>query len=614
MRRVFTRKVCTCNALLQPSWMTDAVPPSSERSVGGDVSPDPHDEHVFGVVLLNSPVNDKWGFEEFIRLHGQLRGTKKRTTAEAPQFSFSATEGGPERSGTARPSYFICADGAYTSLQEYCVDQKRPYSASDLCDVVIGDMDSFCASSLHGPGGCFPDSAEGAGGLCTTSSIQQGDQPPHFYASVASIPTHVLDAIRRRTGEGADAFTSASPRPMPCTGILAETVDSSSSSKASSIVLPIRCQMNTDFQKAMQLLRRLHQMETAVTDPTEEVKKADYHGCLSGSVHQHTRPFTSRNTAPSGETTDSDLAGGSNVYGGARISHDKGVASLLEHFHASACADAAKIAGDSQAEEVDRVTTLLHDVMDRNSGTATAEKDASHCPPPFHPSSSSFLSSETYLRTVALPNVIALGALGGRIDHEMSVMSCVLQNAQHFHLVVLDEANMLFACWPDGVTQWLLPWPTTTASSSSPPPSVPALTCGVIPFGTVVELETTGLTWNIVCGRPHRYDGVTGTATLRFAFDAMLSTSNIVASSLVTIDLRPLSHVATPSLPFRSPDNLSTNVDATTTTPPEVLAEHDRHPTNPPTLFTVSRPPTPWLFSASSASPSLHGTDISRSN
>lgn len=50
------------------------------------------------------------------------------------------------------------------------------------------------------------------------------------------------------------------------------------------------------------------------------------------------------------------------------------------------------------------------------------------------------------MKTVILPNVAVLGALGGRFDHEMGVVCCLVRFARNFHLMVTNRSNVMFAC------------------------------------------------------------------------------------------------------------------------------------------------------------------------
>ncbi|CAD2219637.1 Thiamin pyrophosphokinase, catalytic domain/Thiamin pyrophosphokinase, vitamin B1 binding domain containing protein, putative [Angomonas deanei] len=136
------------------------------------------------------------------------------------------------------------------------------------------------------------------------------------------------------------------------------------------------------------------------------------------------------------------------------------------------------------------------------------------------------------LTAVQLPSVLVFGALGGRLDHEIAAFCCASQYSQEVNLVLLNQMNVVVACWPDGVTEWITTMDSRETESKQ--------YCGIVPFGVVQSLETAGLLYNIVYGHPDRYDGVTQTSTLDFSFKGMVSTCNEAIAKVVTIDLTPV--------------------------------------------------------------------------
>ncbi|KEG09603.1 hypothetical protein DQ04_04961050 [Trypanosoma grayi] len=199
-------------------------------------------EQVAAVVLLNSPSNGPQEYEEYLRLL-----LRKRLAPESQ---------GPSSSSHC---YFVCADGAYPRLQAYVDEQHkhrlhlRPLISFPLCDAVIGDMDSYASSS-------------GKAGIKWPLSSSYD-----AYATVDDIPTDVLSVVHERSRIAVAQFhtpsegVNASPRTSQ------EKVFEKRSAQLSlsPLHLHVRCQMTTDFMKALLLLGRLRKQypDTAVVVP-----------------------------------------------------------------------------------------------------------------------------------------------------------------------------------------------------------------------------------------------------------------------------------------------------------------------------------------------------------
>lgn len=378
------------------------------------------------VVLLNSPSVGAWELREWKRLFAAVR--------EAPQ----------PGSDDALPCYFVCADGAYSTMKRRGAELGLKNLGEP--DVVIGDMDSL---------------------NCTDPSMRAVRSGSELcFPTVAEVPRTVLELIRARALSGG----------------------------APPLFIHIACQMTTDFQKAALLVELL-----------EETFPSDFPRLC----------FSSANESVSG---------------------------VMSGYMAAYRATVGSGSDSDDPEEMHRTTSLLRDVLGE---TMTPDKD-----------------EHTLTNFLFLPNVVVFGALGGRFDHEMACANCVLQHSQRYNMLVANEFNIITACLPDGITQWL------TTMGEAPIHRVVPHKCGVIPMGTIQEMETTGLQYNVVKGRPGRYDGYTQTDGYRFAFDALISSCNTVTSPIVTVDLRPL-HQPTPALATLSV------------------------PHNPPTLLTTSPPPNP---------------------
>ncbi|KAL7711281.1 hypothetical protein N2W54_002427 [Lotmaria passim] len=523
-RQLPVRKLCSCNAVLCSPEEAKTAP----------------DTELFGVLLLNSPANTEADFAEYVRLYRLYRGGGGTEGDAVPK----------NKKGEDYSPYFICADGAYAGLKQYCaahctesdaaaaaaaaaptkpangkpsgansaMDAEKGYAqattthapdrsaimAMQLCDVLIGDMDSISLTQLRRVAAVAAAAEDMRASSPTTTQsspqLHEGEAASFYHETVAAIPVPLLEVIRRRRDE------AVRRRHQPATPAHAKTVP---------VVLPIACQMSTDFHKGVALLERLRRLEQGNTESLSEEQQAAYYLA-------HQEPCE--------------------------------VAELMATCDAeweTACEESARQAGED-AQEAARCRQLINSVS---------------------PSTSSAV------RTQVLPNVAVFGALGGRIDHEIGAMVCVMRFARIFHLLVVNSYNVLFACWPDGVTQLLMPPSWTQQANLSKDPSVqltasaaPTTTTvepymnGVVQFGVLREMETTGCLWNVVKGRRDCYDGFTHTNECRFAFDDLISVCNSITSRLVTVDLRPL--------------NCDTSNPAWDPAAPSV---------NPPTLFLLGR-------------------------
>ncbi|KPI89670.1 hypothetical protein ABL78_1251 [Leptomonas seymouri] len=516
------RKLCSCNAVL-------CSPEEAKTAPSCDL---------FGVILLNSPANTEADFAEYVRLFQHYRGGGSTAGGEIPK----------NQRGEDISPYFICADGAYAALKRYFAaqaanakiaeedDAEDPTDVFDssalmamrLCDVLIGDMDSLSPAQLRlvaavaaaaedvrasaqstetTPPKAKKAATAAAGTTPSTCSPTEVKEGPLYHETVAAIPVALLEVIRKRRDEALqrrrspDAAPTTPPTDTP-------------------VVLPITCQMSTDFLKSVALLERLYRLEQGNTETLSEKEQAEYH-----QSHQ--------------------------------VEHR--VEELMKACDAQlevACEESERQA-DGDTKEVERCRNLIMAVSPSSSCT---------------------------VQTQVLPNVAVLGALGGRIDHEIGVMVTVMRFSRIFHLIVVNRYNVLFACWPDGVTQLLMPPSWKQQADLSRDSSVQATAaaaadpymCGVVPFGAVRELETTGFFWNIVKNRRGCYDEFTGVRGYRFAFDGIVSVCNIVSSRLVTADFRPTTcEVSKPSWDPEAPS------------------------ANPPALVMLGRPKSSMVKAAS---------------
>lgn len=390
------------------------------------------------VILLNSPAVGPWELKEYRRLFQAYRGQG------------DATAGVRSPRDDALPCYFVCADGAYSTLRRHWAECGSPEHQELLPDVVIGDMDSCDPSAL-------PTAAAGGDGGASTGPVL------HRYDAVTDIPDGVLASIRARALSGT---TSAPP-----------------------FYIRIACQMTNDYQKAVGLLQRL-----------EDAFPLDF-------------PRLRRDGTCSTFVLCCDPCVRAEAMSERYTAAKEAVLGSLATKSAGAWGEFAS-AADREAER-GRIASLLEEVTACGDG---AKRGLS--------------------RSHMLPSVAVMGALGGRFDHEMGSMNCVLQHSRTYHMMVTNAENIITACWPDGVTQWLTY--NEEGEGAGKKQRERCGGCGILPMGTVREMETTGLLYNIVKGRPSRCDAVTQTSGYRFSFDGLLSSCNCVSDRIVTVDVRPL--------------------------------------------------------------------------
>ncbi|KPA76403.1 hypothetical protein ABB37_07740 [Leptomonas pyrrhocoris] len=458
------RKLCSCNAVL-------CSPEESTTAPGTDL---------FGVILLNSPANTAADFAEYVRLFQLYRGGG----------GGGSTTGGAAPKNTAAEGtspYFICVDGAYAALKRYCATQAAPSATKEgaeadaadavdssaavmamrLCDVLIGDMDSLSPAQLRKVVAAAAGTADDL--RAPSSTPMEG---PLFHETVATIPVALLEDIRQRRTDALRRRGSPDATPT------APSVDTP-------VVLPIACQLSTDFHKAIALLERLRRLEQGNTETLTEDEQAAYYDKRAEEAH-------------------------------AAEELMKACDAQLE----IACEESARLA-DGDAQEIERCRRLIMDVSPSTSST---------------------------VRTRVLPNVAVFGALGGRFDHEIATMVAVMRFARVFHVFVVNVYTVLFACWPDGVTQLLMPpsWSQEgnlardlSGVEEEGTAAVEPYMSGIVPLGPLREMETTGFLWNVVKNRRGCYGGFTGVEQYRFAFDGLVSSCNKISSRLVTVDVRP---------------------------------------------------------------------------
>lgn len=108
-----------------------------------------------------------------------------------------------------------------------------------------------------------------------------------------------------------------------------------------------------------------------------------------------------------------------------------------------------------------------------------------------------------------LPLVLVVGALGGRFDHTMAVVTSIIRVRDDMRVVVHNASNTLFCCARSGMTEF------------HHSPKVDGRSCGVMVFGEATSsVVTTGLEWNL--GDPSLVTGFLGMC---------LSTSNSIVPS-----------------------------------------------------------------------------------
>lgn len=487
------------------------------------------------VILLNSPAASEWEWSEYTRLYSLYRNTELSDPA-----SCQSTLTSSEDVENVFPCYFICADGAFNALQKGLANHSsflaNPPGENDskvrnalpsqdeqerlrkrfVPDVVIGDMDSCDVTdisfTLVTPAGV---EARSAIPLKNDSSALSRSCEPVFYQfpSVDKIPDAVLHQVRSRALAATAAKTAGSTAFFPT---------------HSPLFFHIECQMTNDFQKVVALLARLEKLfpqdfPRLVREPISFSAKdatKDCHCASSAFVLTSNPSIKATRISQKYDDIQQKLL---------RTMSDRRVGAWD-----------GMVSKEDVEKEKDRVASLLLNVVPE--GIVRSNESAS----------SLFLGTSTLpVRCHLLPQISVLGALGGRFDHEMGTLSCLLQYSKIFHIAITNKENIITACWTDGVTQWM-PYvdritpkcdTNNSASEIDPPPysgSEQKEGCGVIPMGTVREMETTGLLYNIVKGRPNRCDAVTQTSGYRFAFDGLISSSNTVSDSIVTIDLRPI--------------------------------------------------------------------------
>lgn len=107
------------------------------------------------------------------------------------------------------------------------------------------------------------------------------------------------------------------------------------------------------------------------------------------------------------------------------------------------------------------------------------------------------------------PTIIAIGALGGRLDHTLSNLNSLLMNPT-LDLVLVGEGN-LARVLPSGQSV-IMP-----AGQGLEGP-----TCGLIPLGGPAVATTTGLKWNL------------DKTAMRFG--GLVSSSNLLDAPLITVE------------------------------------------------------------------------------
>lgn len=535
------------------------------------------------VILLNSPAAGGWEWSEYKRLYSLYRGERTKTDFHQPVFPSS------EEMKDVLPCYFICADGAYSALQKGLVDNHPPSATHDanaqteeelmldrelerrgqwVPDVVIGDMDSCDPTDVplevswdtKGDDGVASSQHD----TCSASAVEGEGAAFYRFPSVDKIPEDVLRLIRAR----ALAAT---------TGAVASAAGSDVSAPSlPPLFLRIECQMTTDFQKVVSLLARLEKLfpldfPRLTREPTftrEGERIEDGASCAEFVL-------------------DTDHSLKATALSKRCYEIQKELLETMDSRSAGAWDEGAS--KEDIQNERERVGSLLQKIHKVELSSTSGVKLPS-----------SLQKNDISVRSHILPQIGVLGALGGRFDHEMAAMSCLLEYSQLFHIAITNKNNIISACWTDGLTAWF-PYnvSTTQRSETSTQMRVGNSTlpfkcekkdgCGVIPMGTVKEIETTGLLYNIVKGRPDRCDAITQTSGYRFAFGGLLSACNSVADSIVTIDLCPTgcSHSSVRAPPFNSVDDNNGAHPNDCTTQHDIVSKDDSY--NPPTLICCSR-------------------------
>lgn len=105
---------------------------------------------------------------------------------------------------------------------------------------------------------------------------------------------------------------------------------------------------------------------------------------------------------------------------------------------------------------------------------------------------------------------LALGALGGRLDHTLAALS-LLHGDAHAASLVLAGDGSLARCVPQG------------GATLAPAAGVEGPACGLVALGGPVRASTSGLEWNLPPGGPP------------LAVGGLQSTSNRLAAPAVTV-------------------------------------------------------------------------------
>lgn len=572
----FHRKLCSSHALFP-----------QDNDINSDDADGLLSHTLSAVVLLNSPACAEADLAAYVRMWARYR-QQQPLQATDPAGSLPTEH---EQQRRHRPRcYFVCGDGAYNQLRRYlptaaaataAAAAAAAASASPLCDVVLGDMDSLSGHLLLSyasrPDYATSDerrAALAAEGTTTTTAGKQYQLQQESAAvehlsfngvlhdTVDAIPDDILQAIH----DG-------------CT-----TTMTSSSDGVKAPLLPIACQMSTDFDKCVQLLARLRgrfpadfvEHHVASEQPslllvtgvgvggagaTEGTGTSRCSPCQQQSQTALLPPFVAAAEAVSATRIEgllvvSGAAAGVNI-NSSRSSSPTSTTAAVHIVTAEEALDSARELsllqetslccgnGSLKVNPTTNTTRILNESVNASSD-------------------STFL-----LHTHVLPSVLVLGALGGRFDHEMAAVNTVAAHATAFHLMLVDAHNILFACWPGGVTTWL---PMCAKRQHDGVEGEEGPICGLIPYGPVQQLETAGLAYDMVKGRrnyaeccggvgdstattasasaahgyagPTRYDGITQTEQYAFGFGSLISTSNAVEQPVVTVDLRLLSHAA----------------------------------------------------------------------
>ncbi|CCW61826.1 unnamed protein product [Phytomonas sp. EM1] len=555
-------------------------------------------EHLSGVILLNSPENAQWSCKEYFRLWKLYRG-KRHASSPLPK----------------RPiCYFICADGAYDALLHYyythydelCdlglfpdghgksrgTGETVPLPPFPLCDIVIGDMDSSNRFKKYINTSEVQDQPRKDSSQTEHLAFAQESQLPFlvtggWYNHVKEIPCEMLGKIRLRAlalarGGGDGGYP-----------VLESTLP---------YLFPITCQMTTDFSKSMLILRRLKRRY-----PCDFPEYYDDGAPLWRDPSNKRRPFIDRYddandddemmteeerdaAAPTAPLVQAIIQRFGDAMRSLIDSHEALSKVMPQHEEQrDELRESFEGVNDAEAKRLEnmRCANLLNEVW-KNSVIGRREGGNAY--------------DTLSLHTCILPSVAILGSLGGRLDQEIASVSSLFNFESEFHMILTNKWNVMFPCATNGVTLWLHPSPdadkpggvegfqqpvlgdpnditSKTNDKGGCGQNVPSSTgkraqqldregdlCGIVPFGFVQQMETTGFLYNIVKGRSGppwgHYDGVTQTEQFVFSFSGIVSTSNTAVAPMMLVDMRILSH-----------------------TDDDKNASYD----NPPTLLTTNR-------------------------